>query len=484
MDFGSASSFVSPFRVDGGIIVTINSTYKYGKSTQNGGLFYIMNGIFEEQGSNHYDDISSIQGSVIYLVNSSAKFNNFTMQNTLAYRGGIFYIGEGSSLELINGTIKHSTALDRGGIIFAKDGLGLVEGYLKIENLEITSSISLNDGGAFYIESPKLALNFQNIVVSESMSLKGNGGFMNLISTASLIANGLQLKDSFSFQKGHFIYSETAEIIEVFNSTFVQQMYLEQLPIEIEQQYYSSGIMLYQAQKSMFTNCTFQSNILSQQGGALHINGGNFECNGCNFYNNTAYNGGAMYLLQTNSITLNNVYIKNANAYQNGGGININLPQGNTTIRNSTIYQSSCSQYTAGIYYTGEAEDAGLTTNQNIENVRILGTDNSNQPDQVQSEVPFIFLVLELDQIIFQELDAQNAVALYLEQESSFLKIKNVEDYVFINSTKIECSIDKLVLGDNGAGRIELDGDQYDWFDSTYFAPIQIYNTKQYKLIL
>ncbi|CDW82469.1 UNKNOWN [Stylonychia lemnae] len=336
----------------------------------------------------------------------------------------------------------------------------------------------------------------------------GNGGFMNIQKAASLTANGLKLLDSFSSQKGHFIFCEVAGIIlQVFESSFIQQKYLdkEQYPIQLELSYSYSGIMLKNAYRSLFQNCIFQNNIQSQQGGAIQIIGGNFECNGCNFYNNSALNGGAMFLQETDSITLFQVLFNQVYAQEQGGAINIYLPQGNTKISNSTIYEGYGAGYTGGIYYETEVDGIQIEGGVVLDNVifrevkggvasvlfvrakKTVVKITSCQMDQVYGGQQNSISVYNAKSLFIHNMTATN---IHSDYQSSFLFVQSVEEDVFINSSRIFCNYNNQArrILDEDTSTIQNDQgqrklyDTFQWFNSPLSAPIWINFSKQFMI--
>ncbi|CDW85618.1 UNKNOWN [Stylonychia lemnae] len=262
---------------------------------------------------------------------------------------------------------------------------------LEIINVRINNSLSLQDGGAFYIDSPKIALNFTNFEANQTISIQGNGGLMNILNAASLTANGLKLLDSFSSQKGHFIYCEAYTM----------------------------------------------NNIQSYQGGAIHIIGGHFECIGSNFSNNSAYNGGAMYFYKTSSIKLFQIFINQVYAFENGAAINIYNPLGNTKIRNCTIQDGYGKLFTGGIYYVDDQENEALQISTGSSSRRLeYDKQGKNQIIQeVNRELNIqntpTFLLLELENVIFSELKGDSASVLYVQAKQTIVEINS-------------CSMDKV----------------------------------------
>jgi predicted outer membrane repeat protein len=103
-----------------------------------------------------------------------------------------------------------------------------------------------------------------------------------------------------------------------------------------------------------FTDCLFEDNFASGNGGAIHVGRGNdyVTINGCGIKNNTAMgSGGGMFVYQYNDfLTVNNSNLISNSAASTGGGLHVDTHNDHLQLHNSVISHCSADVQGGGVY--------------------------------------------------------------------------------------------------------------------------------------
>lgn len=104
-----------------------------------------------------------------------------------------------------------------------------------------------------------------------------------------------------------------------------------------------------------FQDVTFINSInLAGNGGAISFDGGVAFLDNCTFEDNSAYEGGHIYVSESSKVTIENSIFKNGHAYYSGGAIKNNAyAQRIMTLRNSIVKDNSSDNYGGGISING-----------------------------------------------------------------------------------------------------------------------------------
>ncbi|CDW83832.1 UNKNOWN [Stylonychia lemnae] len=431
--------------VDGGLIYA-----KVGE-TQNcyfapkGGIFYAQNSTLIDDFST-YQGVGAQQGGLIYTNNANATLSNFFVENCLAISGGMIYQDKFSQIELNYGYIFHASAT-KGAVVYSQndevwDSLSQ-QGQIKFpkffgQGTEIRYTLSVEDGGTFYIDSIDMQFELQDLPCSTTESINGFGGFLFINEANSIIISNLQLFDSYS-ASGQQIYSVKDGLNFVLSGSvlYQYQRQAQMLYPELQYQENTGGITLINAQSASFVSNNFIGNFFSQNGGALYILGGSISLYRCIFSNMYAQYGGAMYLENLKGVVLLNVYISGSLASNDGGGIYIKNPKKDVQILDSYFSRMVADNEGGCVYYiVEEASKQG---------------DWSPFDDQVVAPSTQ-FQTLEFTNVMFTTVQAFNAssVSVFgLQTNVNFASCQLVQSYgeaynsIFINFSQIYCRTDR-----------------------------------------
>lgn len=317
-------------------------------------LMNIYGGTYSNNSVNASGD--SIYGGAFY---NYATLNVYggTFENNSAVRAGAFY--NYRTLTITNATIKNNTGTSLGGAIYLPSSTSALL-YLGTEDNAKKNSVcfignSSPSGGAIY-SAGKI---FMNDTLLESNSATESGGAIYGSGNYDVI----KIKDSefksntaadmagAIYIKGQTTLSATEEL-NVQNTDFTENSA-------------KNGGALYLAEgtRVYLKNANFTKNSTTANGGAITNNASNLEINGAKFTENSGYHGGALILTETAVAVLNNVTADGNTAKSNGGVIN-------NTGSTLTIYNSNFKNNTA---VAGSAAYLSTSSVNNIYKTKFIG---------------------------------------------------------------------------------------------------------------
>ena len=413
---GVSMSSLGNFTMDGGEIHGNTANRGGGVNVLTGGGTFIMNG-----GQIHGNNaILHNGGGVLLELNAAASFimnggiigalpdstdaEILAQRNTAAQNGGGVHVGNLGQLHLRGGTINGNTAgINGGGISIAGTGQLHTNPALITAPINITGNTAGGNGGGVWMGSTAAAvsntLNVTSLItISNNTASNGGGVFMNtgsshLRMTGGIISNNTADNDGGGIHAGagqvHLLSGTIADnqattgsggginIVGAANS----QLHTNQInaPVYIINNTagtYGGGVFMGSAALAAnnafhVTNFVTISNNTAFNGGGIYMNQANARVNmtGGEISNNTASNDGGGVLVRTagsTSFTMTGGEISNNTAVtNNGGGIWIGYPSRTTGLNIGPNAVFSGNSAGGGIFDYGLA--LGQTTFPNIE---------------------------------------------------------------------------------------------------------------------
>ncbi|MBE6486958.1 MAG: hypothetical protein E7Z85_08980, partial [Methanosphaera stadtmanae] len=285
--------------------------------------------------------------------------------------GGAIYTD--SHLTIQDCTFTNNGANNGGAVFATKQSDAEYLDSLTIDNCNFTENIALVNGGAINIfeESDNVKIlnsNFTNNLVigynnSDNTRWYGDGGAIcfNKTSTNALIDNSIFINNTVNANGGAIMWK--GEYGNITNSKFYNNsapyaagaLRLDGSHVVVNNTLfdgnydskgnYSWGSAIYLT--GNYTNITYSNftNNYNSNNGTIAISGSNEMLENNIFINNSAYNGGAVYIRKNENVTFDyNTFTKN-NAGNNGGAVFISDHANNTKILNSIFTDNKAIGY-------------------------------------------------------------------------------------------------------------------------------------------
>lgn len=309
----------------------------------------------------------------------------------------ILYISAYGKVTIKNVIFKNGTAKNGGAIFSNAD--------LTIDNCRFISNNASENGGAVFINSKDSVVkdsqfNSNNATVNGGAIFWNaeNGNVINSIfeeNAADNVAgaifwNGKYGKISGSnFNKnygkigaGAVHWNDDNGVID--NSKFIDNygdyvggaiIWEDKLNAKITNSYFSGnrvdegsgGAVFFKPSKGLIIDCTFESNAVSWQGGAVYLDSAESSIIGSNLTNNSAYAGAGVFINGNNAVVEGSTFSNNKAV--NGAGI---ASDGNGTLIKDTKFQNNVADRGAGAMLNGK--DASLVNDTFTGNVAADGT--------------------------------------------------------------------------------------------------------------
>jgi hypothetical protein len=144
--------------------------------------------------------------------------------------------------------------------------------------------------------------------------------------------------------------------------------------------------------KVTFQDVTFQNSLNNGSGGgAVHVINNTAYFNNCTFDNNTAVEGGHIFVNNSSTVNINDSIMKNGHASISGGAIMNSYYEATTNITNSVITENSADKHGGGISNRGMMKITGTkifdNTAPNGADIANVAYGNLNLADSVQTLV-------------------------------------------------------------------------------------------------
>jgi len=262
--------------------------------------------------------------------------------------GGAIYIGSGCSPTLADLIIRNSsTGSGRGGGIYIGTGSDP-----NLFNIAIDNCTAGNGGGAIYVNAGSSPV-FNDCRISNCSVGIGYGGGIYFAHDCNAILNGCEFTGNRA-DYGGAIYFHINCVSQLTDCTFTNNS-----------SDYGGAIYYYLGCVSGVADCTFTGNRANEDGGGIDCEpNGVVTVSDCNFTNNSADSGGALYLDENCSGTVAGSVLVNNDANEDGGAIYIT--DSNIAVAGCNISNNSAA-HGAGVYclYSPESSIVDCTISHN-----------------------------------------------------------------------------------------------------------------------
>jgi len=384
--------------VAGGGNVNLTRDYTYNESTD-GGLY--SQGVVIDQdnvvidGNGHYIN-GEMKSRVFHIVNA----NNVTLKNITFYNsgynlrvdGGALYIEESSNITIINCVFQFNRITDNrgnGGAIYVKstDPIRIIDSKFKensagyggaitahnatliLENTIFDKNSAVNIGGALNAAHSTQIINnctFENGEIKEGSGDRRRGGAIyaeQFDEDNEMVITNTEFKNNYVYNDGGAVYINGQAKVLIEDSKFSKNAGdggaivcdIANVTIrntEFNENHGSEGGAVKAGPSTLIEDCNFTGNYaLYSRGGAIYVcdSGGenaNAIVKNCNFLNNSAWIGGAIYNEKT--VTVLNCNFKDNNASEGYGGA-ISSQFGKALIYNSNFIGNNASEWGGAI---------------------------------------------------------------------------------------------------------------------------------------
>ena len=302
---------------------------------------------------NQSDNVS--KGGAIFWAGDSGQLENVTFENNYAEIGGaVYYNSTAVDATIINSTFINNTAESFGGAIDCSANMELYNSTFESNHADTGAALCMETGATGSQGSNNEFLS--NVALSD-------GGAIAFINASDIAVDTYFFYNNTAANGGAIYVDENSRKIDIINSTFVKNSADEGGAVSIEasdvtlsgSEFYennaTNGGAVYiggSGEMNKIQNSIFTDNIATENGAGICWNGSAGEIAGSEFYNNTAANGGAIYLTgeDTKANIINSTFKYN-NATKNGGAIDCNAE--NIGIYNITFNSNYAGEYGAAL---------------------------------------------------------------------------------------------------------------------------------------
>ena len=321
---------------DGGVMyasssssITVgNSSFDNNEADRDGGVMYASSSSSITVGNSSFDNSAGRDGGVMCASFSSITVGNSSFDNNEADRdGGVMYASSGSSITVGNSSFDNSTAGRDGGVMCASSGSSITVGNSSFDN-----STAGRDGGV-------MCASFSSIITVGNSSFDNNeagsdGGVMYASSGSSITVGNSSFDNNEAGRDGGVMLAYDSSNITVGNSSF-----------DNNEAGCDGGVMLAHYSSNITVgNSSFDNNVAGHDGGVVYgtntiriydLDIGQLLCfndgtntttiifkNNCKFFNNSANEGGVIYVRDAHFMDLGSMYY--GNMASNGGVITLN----------------------------------------------------------------------------------------------------------------------------------------------------------------
>lgn len=335
-----------------GNIVIKDATFENNQSNGGGGGGIQMNNgsLTLENASFTQGSATGAGGSAIYASNGSLKIKNVQFSQNTHSLGTINISGNGGMIgdQL---TFENNNANSPGGGIYSSSALTLTNS--RFENVNSTSV----GGGIYHASSHPVTLrntSFIHCTSTNNSNNSGPGGGVYLTGSTMATLENLTFTQNSSDSTGGGLYTSSVGTLQLKNSVFSENS--ANAP---------GGGAYLNGTNLVLNGVTFKNNSSQSFGGGAYLSGTSGELSNFFFTGNSSQNsGGGLYLSLSNSANLNQGIFSNNSANSMGGGLYtaggilnlvhttfgensantsgdaIFLSSGNSTLRNSIVWDS------------------------------------------------------------------------------------------------------------------------------------------------
>ena len=382
-----------------------HSSFNNNKVRYNGGVMYaIYNGRITVSNSSFNNNEANNEGGVLHAAEKSSITvgNSFFYNNIASKYGGVMHATQSSSIAVGNSSFYNNEA-DIGGVLSA-----WFNSIMTVDNSSFNNNKAHYDGGALFVYN-RSSITVGNSSFDNNIA-KYSGGVMRLSLNSSITVSNSSLENNKADNDGGVVYAKSSSSITVGNSSFVNNeagrdggvisaksgscITVGNSSFDNNEASYHGGVMhAYYSRSITVGNCSFGSNRASNNGGVVYVYKSIISTifkNSCMFFNNSAYEGGVVYVRKGSFKDMGNMYF--GNTASNGGvlillGGDVNIMASsfvNNTARNTggilyvpnDVHKDHIT-LAVSTFYSNQASSGGVIT--------LLGNDNLTITESVFS---------------------------------------------------------------------------------------------------
>ena len=406
--------------ITNGSVYTSSCLYSNNRASLLGGVMYAKASSINSLNSYYTNNSAQIGGAFLLFQSSLHTSHSYYSNNTAVQLGGAIAQSGGSitsvmySVNVTDDYYSYNYA-EVGGAVSLEDGPISISGtsfynnnasyggaiasghaLLSIADTDFTSNTAANSGGALYCDGTSLSLLRSNYTSNQAHQ----GGAINIIDGISVTCSNGYFVSNIAFSIGGAIFVEIgnfsstgchfkqnqarhqggAIVILEGNMSSINSLYSENAAgflagggaiyvgtgsVSTSGSNYTSnlgGAIYINSEGSIYSSAScYVSNInAGYTGGAMFISNGNVYSNRSEYLNNTAKNGGAIYV-QRGDVSNVNSYFKYNKAAGYGGAIHAWT---NTVVSNSGCqYENNIATYSGGAIYSYRGAITSSDTN-------------------------------------------------------------------------------------------------------------------------
>ena len=300
---------------DGGVMyvsnsrsITVgNSSFDNNEAGGDGGVIHAYYSSSITVGNSYFDNNEAgDDGGVMYVPSSSSITvgNSFFDNNTAGGDGGVMYASSSSSITVGDSDFDNNTAGNDGGVMYASNSTSVT-----MDNSSFDNNEAGNDGGVMYAPSSR-SISVGNSSFDNNEA-GGDRGVMYASYSRSISVGNSYFDNNEAGGDGGVMYASYSSSITVGNSYFDNN------------EAGSDGGVMYASYSSSITvgNSYFDNNEAGDDGGVMYVPSSSSITVGNSFFdNNTAGgDGGVMYASSSSSITVGDSDFDNNTAGDDGG---------------------------------------------------------------------------------------------------------------------------------------------------------------------
>ena len=267
-------------------ITVYSSTFDNNKAGQRGGIVYMENSDITVCDSSFANNTASYDGGVVYAYDSNITMNYSSFTNNEAVtNGGVIQVTYSKDITVYSSTFDNNKAGQRGGIVYMENS------DITVCNSSFANNTASYDGGVVYAYDSSITMNYSSFNDNQA----GNdGGVIYEDHTHTTLYSSSFMNNEAS-NSGGVLYKTNSNITMCFirtvptsNDTFTK------LCTFVNNSAVEGGVMYIHDALLTDMSSKYQNNRASINGGAISLNKGRIKVNASRFEHNTAVNSGGV----------------------------------------------------------------------------------------------------------------------------------------------------------------------------------------------
>jgi len=282
-------------------------------------------------------------GGAVSVEDAALTFTSGTFSHNWAVRGGAVHATGASSVAILNCTMHHNFAHEKGGVVIAngRTALNVIDSFIAFNGM--SENIMVSQGGALAMEEDTVATLSNSTLLSNTANLGGAicaGHVASVTVIESTISSNLAAK----LGVGGGVLAYDKSNIVAHNSTMSWN------------KAFRGGALYVMDSAAITTNgCTLDSNSAARYGGVIFTEySGSFAATGCQFKQNSASSGGTIYALGASAITIQSCAMS-LNVASAMGGVACADDESVVTFTQCTLHSNSAMQGGAVVTFDSSA---------------------------------------------------------------------------------------------------------------------------------